>query len=239
MKYINKEKIEKIKLNKNNFYVAIDFDRTLTSKESCDSWDACGFLLGEDYKKESYELYQKYSPIELNYTISFEAKNKAMEEWYYGAMNLYYKYNLTQDLLIESINKSNLIFRQGAKEFLEDMHKNNIPVVILSAGIGNVIEQFFKNNNCLYNNIFIISNFIEFDKNGNIKEYNGHLIHTLNKTMEGHITPELEDTIKGREYRLLFGDFIEDKKIIPMKEWDRTISIRFFRKKCRTKLRCI
>ena len=229
MKYINKEKLKEIKLNNNNFYVAIDFDRTITARQSCDSWDASGILLGDNFKKESYELYKKYSPIELEYKISFEAKNKAMEEWYYGAMNLYYKYHLTKDTLIESINKSNLIFRKGAKEFLEKMYKENIPVVILSAGIGNVIEQFLKKNNCLYSNIFIISNLIEFDKNGNIEKYTGKLIHTLNKTMEGHVTPELTEKTKNREYRLLFGDFIEDKKMIPIKEWSKTISIRFFR----------
>ena len=31
--------------------------------------------------------------------------------------------------------------------------------------------------------------------------------------MEGHVTPELTEKTKNREYRLLFGDFIEDKKI--------------------------
>ena len=99
MKYINKEKLEKIKLAKSNFYVAIDFDKTITARESCESWDASGNILGEEFKKKSNLLAQKYEPIELDYHISFEEKNKAMEEWYYGSMKLYYEYQLTTEKL--------------------------------------------------------------------------------------------------------------------------------------------
>lgn len=193
MQYINYEKLEKIKLNKSNFYVALDFDQTLTSPDGLSSWDACGFPLGDNFKKETSTLFEKYGPVELDYTISFEEKNKAMIEWYYRNFKLYYKYNLTKNDLEKSVNK--IIFRQGAKEFLNIMHKANIPVVILSAGIGNIIELFLKKNNCFTDNIYIISNFIPFDENGNIKKYTGKLIHTLNKTMEGHISQEIASKI--------------------------------------------
>ena len=39
MKYINTNKLEKIKLNNKNLYIISDFDRTITSFESEDSWD--------------------------------------------------------------------------------------------------------------------------------------------------------------------------------------------------------
>lgn len=228
MKYINKEKTEKIKLNKSNFFVVIDFDKTITARQSCDSWDASGSMLGRDFKEKSDYLCKKYGPIELDYTISFEEKRKAMEEWYYGNFKLYYEYNLTEQKLVESVNKSNIIFRAGAKNFLQSMYENNIPVIVLSAGIGNVIEQFLKENDCYHNNMYIISNFIPFDAYGNIKEYEGKLIHTLNKTMEGHVPDRFKEKLCGRPYRLLFGDFIEDKKMVPVEEWDKTISVRFF-----------
>lgn len=231
MRYVNEEKISKINLTKTNFYVAIDFDKTITASNSEDSWASSGKLLGEEFKEKLYELYYKYGPIEQDYKISFEEKYKAMDEWYYGCMNLYYKYGLTQEKLNKSIDMSNIIFRKGAQEFLHRMYINNIPVIILSAGIGNVIVKFLKDNNCYYNNMHIISNFIPFDENGNIKEYEGELIHTLNKTMEGKITPELAKETDGREYRLLLGDFVEDKKMIPSYEWKNTISVGFLSKK--------
>ena len=64
MRFINKEKLDKIKLEPNNMYVVIDFDRTITAKDSQDSWDAAATMLGEEFAKKSYELYQKYRPIE-------------------------------------------------------------------------------------------------------------------------------------------------------------------------------
>ena len=229
MKYINEEKISKIKLTKSNFYVAIDFDKTITANDSADSWDASGKMLGIEFKEKLYELYYKYGPIEQDYNISFEEKNKAMEEWYYKCMKLFYEYELTEEKLKESIDSSNLIFRTGAKDFLKNMYINNIPVIILSAGIGNVIKYFLQKNDCLYDNTYIISNFITFDEKGNIKKYEGELIHTLNKTMEGKVPKEVSKNLDGREYRLLFGDFIEDKKMIPINEWSNTISIRIFK----------
>lgn len=227
MQYINYDKLDKIKLNNSNFYVALDFDQTLTSPDGLSSWDACGFPLGDNFKKETEILFEKYGPIELDYTISFEEKNKAMIEWYYGNFELYYKYNLTKKDLEKSV--SGIIFRQGAQQFLKSMYKANIPVIILSAGIGNIIELFLRKNNCFTNNIHIISNFIPFDENGNIKKYTGELIHTLNKTMNRHISQEIYQKINNKKYRLLLGDFIEDKKMVPIEDWDRTISVRIFK----------
>jgi len=228
MKYI-KEK--NIKLNKDNYYVAIDFDRTITASKSADSWDAAGKSSGEEFNQKMSDLYQKYRPIELNYTITFEEKNKAMETWYQECMDLYYEYHLTKQKLKESIRTSNLIFREGAKEFLNNLYKNQVPVVILSAGIGNVIEQFLKENDCYHENTFIISNFIQFDQQGNMKKFNHPIIHTLNKTMVGHLPKELEKDLQERPYRLLLGDTVEDKKMIEEKEWQQTVSVGFLNEK--------
>ena len=50
MKYINSHKLENLKLNKDNTYIIIDFDRTITTKESNDSWSVSGYLLGNTKK---------------------------------------------------------------------------------------------------------------------------------------------------------------------------------------------
>ena len=231
MKYINKEKLNNISLNANNFYIAIDFDRTITSYESPDSWDATGKVLGEKFNEKMFELYKKYRPIELDYNIKFEEKNIAMEKWYKECMNLYYEYKLTKVKLEDSINSSNLNFRDGAKDFLIEANKNKIPVIILSAGIGNVIKEFLKSNNCYFENMFIISNFIEFDENGNMIPFKNELIHTLNKTMEGHLPEKLKNKCEQKEYSLLLGDLIEDKKMIEKSNWEKTILVSFLNEK--------
>ncbi|MGN1297680.1 MAG: haloacid dehalogenase-like hydrolase [Clostridia bacterium] len=223
MKYIEQEKLKVIKFNKNNIYVAIDFDKTITDTKSDDSWDAIGKLLGEEFKQELSNLYQKYRPIELSYQIPFDEKKIAMEKWYKECMNLYYKYHLTKEKLEKSVEKSNLIFRKGAKEFLKEMYENNVPVIILSAGIGNTIELFLKENDSYYKNIFIISNFIRFDENGKMEKFEGQLIHSLNKSMEGNLPREIEAELESKIYRLLIGDAVEDKKMVPKEQWKNTV----------------
>ena len=60
MKYINTDKIEQVKIANDNYYVVLDFDKTITSKESLDSWMALlDFeIYGEACKKEIENIPQ-------------------------------------------------------------------------------------------------------------------------------------------------------------------------------------
>ena len=82
----------------------------------------------------------------------------------------------------------------------------------------------------------IISNFLSFDENGNMEKYKKDIIHTLNKNMAGNISEDLSIKLKNKEYRLLLGDFVEDKKMIEKDDWDKTISIGFLDKNVETNL---
>ncbi len=64
-----------------------------------------------------------------------------------------------------------------------------------------------------------------------MKKFDGPIIHTSNKTMKGKLPKEWEEKISKKEYRLLLGDTIEDKKMIPYSEWKKTISIGFLNEK--------
>ena len=231
MKYINEKKIEKLDINSNNLVIAIDFDKTITAKTSMDSWGASGLLLGKEFKEKLEKLYIKYRPVELDYEITAEEKTKKMEEWYKSCMDLYEEYNLSVSKLEESVEKSRLVFRKGAKEFLNNAIKKDIPVIILSAGIGNVIEMFLKKNDCLGKNFEIISNFLQFDDLGNIKPFDGELIHTTNKNLNKKHKNKIEEELGKRKYRILIGDMIEDEKMVPKEDWNRTIKVAFLNAK--------
>ena len=171
-------------------------------------------------------LYKKYRPIELNYEILYKEKEKAMIEWYRSCMSLYTKYNLTKEKLINSVQGEGLTFRKGVKELLEKAYKENIPIIILSAGIGNVIKEFLVQQNCYFGNIYIISNFIDFDENGKAKKFdNSIMIHTLNKSMRGKLPKEQLEKIKDRKYKILIGDLKEDENMVDKEEWSTTLKI--------------
>lgn len=227
MEFLKEETLKNIKLTKENIYVLLDFDKTITSYESLDSWAVAGMAADKGCEVEVNNLYDKYRPIEMDYSISYEEKYKQMEIWYNSCMNLYYKYHLNKYKLHEAVKNSGLIFRKGAKEFLKYTYENNIPVIILSAGIGSVIKEFLKEKNCYYENIFLISNTFIYDEKGNAFKLENDLIHTMNKTVEGHLKGKRKEEFEKRPYKLLFGDTIEDINMTPKKDLEKTIKVGF------------
>ena len=230
MEYVEKYEQKNIQLKHENMYVVMDFDGTITKYTKVDSWDVAGQGLGEDFKVELARLFNKYRPIELDYKISYEDKCKAMEDWYKQCINLYYKYNLTKNNLDKAIENCGIEFRDGIKTFFEYMNTKNVPVIILSAGIGNVIEGVLKNNNCYYENMYIISNFINFDEKGNIHKFNGEIINSTNKRLDKIQLGIWGKKLENRKYKLLLGDLIEDKNMLKSEEWDTTVTVGFIEK---------
>ena len=210
----NEKKINELKqkMNKDNICVFMDYDKTITANDSEDSWDASANkeIMGENIKRDLEKYYQEYGMIEFDYHINKDKREKYIVEWYDKCMDLYYQYGLTREKLKDSIDNSQLILRKGAKDFLFKLYENHVPVIILSAGIGNVIEQCLKKEECYYNNITIISNFIKFDKNGNMIKFSDNMIHSLNKNIDKLSDYRLKEKIEEKEYRVVIGDLVED-----------------------------
>lgn len=232
MIYINnKQKLDRIKLNRNNFYIVADFDKTITDGFSVSTWGVMAHAesVAPDYTQKRTALYNHYRPIEIDSTISDEEKSKAMSDWWNAHISLFYEYKLKEKSLNEATEKGGLKYRAGAKEFLKKMNSLNIPILIVSAGIGNVIKKFLIDNGDYYSNIKIISNFIEFE-NGEIKCLSGEPIHALNKNII-KLDEESKKVLQTKDYILLAGDGIADLKMIPESDLNRAITVGFLDEK--------
>lgn len=232
--FSNEKKINELKqkMNKDNICVFLDYDKTITSNESEDSWavSANKTIMGEGLSNDLNKLAEKFEPIELDYTIPTQEKETYMLEWYTKSMSLYYTYHLAKDKLKECIHNSHLELRNGAKDFLDRLYKCNIPVIIFSAGIGNVIEQFLKEKECYYDNITIIGNFIKFDENGNMIKFSDYMIHSLNKNIDQLKDDQLKEKIEKREYRIVIGDIVEDIHMMGEYPEEKSLKIGFLNK---------
>ena len=209
---IKKETLERIKQwSDSSIYILTDFDRTITVGNSDSSWSILSKsdMVPKEYVAERQEFFNYYRPYEIDESLDYETKNRLMTEWWNKHIGLFIKYKLSEEVINNAArNLRVMAFREGAKEFLESMNDRNIPVIIISAGIGNFIEQFLIMNDCNFPNIFIVSNFIKFE-NGIAVGVSDNIIHSLNKN-EVSLPEEIKTLIKNRPNIILLGDSISD-----------------------------
>ena len=215
-----------------SIHVLTDFDRTITVGNSDSSWSILSKsdLVPKEYVKERQEFYNYYRPFEIDESLDYETKNKLMIEWWNKHINLFIKYKLSETVINDAAtNLRVMAFRDGAKEFLKNMKDRNIPVVIISAGIGNFIKQFLIKNECDFDNIFIVSNFIKFE-NGIAVGVNDNVIHALNKN-EVSLPENLKHLVKDRPNVILLGDSLSDIRMAKESERSNALKIGFLEEK--------
>lgn len=124
-------------------------------------------------------------------------------------------------------NKSIMAFRDGAREFLQLLNDFGVPVIVISAGVGNIIKQFLIRENCDFPNIFICSNFLKYEDNKVVGVEDDNLIHSLNKS-EVSLPEKIKSLIKGKT-PVLLGDNVMDIHMLNQK--DKAIKIGFLDEK--------
>lgn len=215
MKYINSKKVDKIKLTRENFYILIDFDRTLTKGNSISGWRVLYYseLLGNDFTKRYDEIHDKHYG-----TLEYRFKSY---------IDLLHEKGLNNEIVKEAVKNTNLELRDGATEFLTKMHDINVPVIIISCSLKNVIKEYLKFNNCYYNNIFIYSNYCDIEENGK------NDIYEVTPYSKNKITfsKELNEITKTKDYAVLFGDIVDDVNMVSKDKLNSTITIGFLDKK--------
>ena len=233
MIYIKEDTLKRIDgWTDESIYVLTDFDRTITVGNSDSSWSILSKsdMVPKEYVIERQEFYNQYRPIEIDESIDFDTRNRLMTEWWNKHIGLFIKYKLAEDVINSAArNLRVMAFREGAREFLESMRDRNIPVIIISAGIGNFIEQFLIKNNCNFDNIFIVSNFIKFE-NGVAVGVNDNVIHALNKN-EVSLPDDIKELIKNRPNAILLGDSIADIRMAKEESRDNALKIGFLEEK--------
>lgn len=211
-----------------NVYVVADFDRTITQGNSKTSWSilASSSLVPKSYVEDRQKLYDYYRPIEVDSSIDYEVKSNLMKEWFQRHIELFIKYQINESIFEDAAKNLRIMsFRPGAKEFIDFLHENNIPLIIISAGIGNFVESFFKFNNCYYDNIFISSNKIIF-KNSIAVGVEENIIHSLNKN-EVSLPENIKKQVKSRENVILFGDQISDLRMVDKTKHKNVFTVGF------------
>ncbi|CAK9822295.1 7-methylguanosine phosphate-specific 5'-nucleotidase [Anthophora retusa] len=204
----------------NSLQVVTDFDLTLTKqhvngKQVLSSFGIFGKCkqLPETYKIESTRLYRKYRPIEIDPNLSIDIKTKAMKDWMIAAEQILKGIPFDASEIQEVTKIYGTDLRDGVKELFEKLQLLKVPVLVFSAGLGDVVQAILKNEGVLFDNVKIISNFLKFD-GGEIGGFqNKRLIHVFNKN-EQAIEEKYFKVLERRKNVLLMGDSIGDASIL-------------------------
>ncbi|PVD38186.1 hypothetical protein C0Q70_00797 [Pomacea canaliculata] len=197
--------------------VVADFDRTLSKYTN--NGHVCSTTHGvledsqympDDFKIEATHLKEKYLPIEFDGTKSTAEKIPSMIEWWTKGHELITRAHLTYDLLRNIVCESTACLRDGCRWFFDQLHKHEIPLLIFSAGVGDIIREIIIHQATLYDNMKIVSNFLKFDDSGKVIGFEGDLIHVYNKNENAVHSSDYFENIKHRGNLLLLGDSLGD-----------------------------
>ncbi|VDN16654.1 unnamed protein product [Dibothriocephalus latus] len=108
-------------------------------------------------------LQKTYEQVECDPTIPVSTKIPLMVEWWDLAQKAIVKSNVHKYTLKATVNQCNLALRDYVGDFIVQLHRENIPMLIFSAGIGNVIELLLERFHLRFDNVRVVSNFMDFN----------------------------------------------------------------------------
>jgi len=201
--------------------LVVDFDNTLTrhhkdGKIIDNSWGVMenSPLLPKDYTQKTNSLRAKYLPIETDHQLSVEDKIPHMEAWYKQANELLQETGIKKDMFAQFVRSSNIDFRDHTKVMLDSLQKAQVPVLVMSAGLGDILVEVMETFQILHqSNTKVVSNFLSYDENGKVIGLEGKMIHVYNKNENAFQDSEYFKVLNGRGNVILLGDSIGDLRM--------------------------
>lgn len=192
-------------------HFVLDFDHTLTLSVATDgsrvssSWGMLEKHLPPDAQKKCQDMYEYYVVKELDGTLT----NDEAVEWWTKALNVQQESRV--DLVqVEAQFMEQASIRPGTHELFELLDGADIPSIILSAGVKNVIDIW-----CAAYGIspsLVVSTELTTDSEGKMNGWNpATMVHALNKDEVDH--PEVNRIKQERPYTIVIGDSMHDHRM--------------------------
>ncbi len=211
-----------------NTRIVTDFDSTVTADNGKTSWSlfAHSWLMPEEYVKRRQALKDRYFPFEIDPDLPDLERREKMREWWLAHLELFREFQLKLSVLKEVVGRE-MHIRKGMDSLFSGAGRNVLPILILSAGIRQSIEVALRNNGMFSDSVSIAANSLVFDNEGICCWVDGeHIIHAANKD-EWDASDTIKETFSNRSNILLFGDSLEDIKMIEPNLRDSTIAVWF------------
>lgn len=77
-----------------------------------------------------------------------------MAEWWHLHMELLVKHGITKEIFQDIVRKNSITKRLGLEDLLKITNQKEIPFLIFSAGLGDLIQAFLEHEHLLFKNRF-------------------------------------------------------------------------------------
>ncbi|CAI5741151.1 unnamed protein product [Peronospora farinosa] len=210
--------------------VIADFDYTLTPAYKKTSDDQAlsthrilmeSEAMGPQAETIARKIFEKYYPIEQSATLTRKEKLPFMIQWWTETHELIVKHGVSKKAVCKAVEESDISFREGFMEIFELLARENVPVLIFSAGLYDVIHAVLNKEYAKTiakmppKNVHVISNMMRFDENDKVVGFDGTLIHSLNKNASALIETDFwkQCQLEKRHNILLLGDSLGDSNM--------------------------
>lgn len=206
-----------------NTSAVIDSDRTLTkwsypNPNGGERIDLTSYAFLRWRKDIDPKFFEEWDKLYNYYCLKVERGNypedvklQKMHEWVSQVNNLYYEY-----LNAETFNKAikdfapRLEMRRWMVDFLKFLWDNDVPTLIYTAGVQNVVRAVLDYNGLADSNIHIHWNEIKFDSNGTfIQPDESQFLLPGNKTWD-RVPEDISRNFSSRTHMIVQWDSPED-----------------------------
>lgn len=230
---IFEEKAKKLKAGGiSKLHILSDFDRTLTGdlgegKIPPTSWSIFVNEFGNIYAEKRQALFGQYHPIEIDIHADIEYKSQQMLIWFREHLEVLVEQGVTIDIIKKILSAGEFKLRNGVTKLLTLAHDKDIPFLIFSAALGDIVQFQLKTEQVDFENIHVLSNFFQFDERGKAIGFQHEIVHTFNKTERLLNTKEYKDKITNRPNCIILGDSIYDASMADGMSHDVILKIGF------------
>ena len=163
-------------------------------------------------------MYLKY---EEDFSIDEEVRKEKLMEWYVKALNYMCHPKFTRESVqrMVALKSDKIYFKKNLAKFYEKLIELNIPIIIVSGGIKEIIIEVLKllnikglDNYIKRKRIHFIANEFFFDENDKGIGYNKDVVYGFNKSE--HVKKLVDQNFQNIENVFVFGDLDTDYKSI-------------------------
>lgn len=175
--------------------------------------------ISDENRQEVHDLFKRYRPIEIDPTIPHDVKSEHMLDWWTQNLVMFQSLRLSPNDFLSMVSQAQLSLRYGILQMLERVATNQIPLVVVSGGIKEIIDTTFHQILPLIDsevNLHVLSNSFIYS-NGVSVDYDRRILHSMNK--KGFIYDNYRNQLEGSMKRnvIVLGDIVEDCEMVDEK----------------------